>query len=81
MKQRQSGKIGQAVHILGQGFVGTTSVLLNNAPATFTVDSNTSLIAIVPTGSTTGNVEVTTPRGHLTSNASFQIKAESESQW
>jgi uncharacterized repeat protein (TIGR03803 family) len=69
-----SGKIGGTVQILGQGLTGTTSVTFNGVPATsFTVAADTFLTAVVPTGTTTGPVVVTTPTGPLTSNKSFQI--------
>jgi uncharacterized repeat protein (TIGR03803 family) len=69
-----TGKVGRNVQILGQGFTGTTSITFNGVPATsFTLGSDTSLTAMVPTGATTGPVVVTTPTGTLTSNKSLQI--------
>jgi uncharacterized repeat protein (TIGR03803 family) len=70
---RSSGKVGQTGPILGQGFTGTTSVSLNGIPASFTVKSDTLLIAKVPSGATTGYVTVTTPSGTLTSNVPFHV--------
>ena len=67
------GKIGQTVGILGQGFIGTTSVMLNGVPANFMVVSDTYLTAAVPPGGTTGYVTVTTPNGVLTSNVPFHV--------
>jgi uncharacterized repeat protein (TIGR03803 family) len=67
------GKIGQTGGILGQGFTGTTSVLLNGVPASFTVVSDTYIKATVPQGATTGYVTVTTPTGALTSNVPFRV--------
>ena len=69
-----SGKVGQTVEILGQGFTGTTAVAFNGTAATFTVVSDTYLTATVPTGATTGFVTVTTPSGTLTSNTQFRVK-------
>lgn len=68
-----AGKVGQTGGILGQGFTGTTSVMLNGIPATFTVVSDAYLTATVPPGATTGYVTVNTPSGELTSNVPFRV--------
>jgi uncharacterized repeat protein (TIGR03803 family) len=70
---RGAGKVGQVGGILGQGFIGTTSVSLNEIPTSFTVVSDTFIKATVPPGATTGYVTVTTPTGVLTSNMPFQV--------
>lgn len=70
---RASGKVGQTGPILGQGFRGTTSVMVNGVAANFTVVSDTYIKATVPPGATTGFVTVTTPRGVLTSNVPFRV--------
>lgn len=67
------GNAGQIVEILGQGFTGTTAVMLNGTPASFTVVSDTFIKATVPAGATTGYVAVTTPGGTLTSNVPFHV--------
>jgi len=69
-----SGKVGQTIEILGQGFTGTTGVSFNGTAATFVVRSDTYLRATVPYGATTGFVTVTTPSGTLTSNQQFRVK-------
>jgi uncharacterized repeat protein (TIGR03803 family) len=70
-----SGKVGASVYILGTGLTGTTAVSFNGTPATsFTVNSTGSAIkAVIPTGATTGTIQVTTLGGTLSSNAPFQI--------
>jgi len=68
-----SGKVGNPVEILGQGFKGTTGVSFNGVAAKFTVVSDTYLTTAVPTGATTGSVTVTTPGGTLTSNKPFRV--------
>jgi uncharacterized repeat protein (TIGR03803 family) len=68
-----SGKIGETIGILGQGFTGATGVSFNGTPATFTVVSGTYLKATVPNGATTGFVIVTTPRNKLKSNKPFAV--------
>lgn len=67
------GKVGQVVKILGNNLTGTTSVTFNNAPAAFTVISDTFVKATVPTGATTGTIRVTSPSGTLNSNVEFQV--------
>jgi uncharacterized repeat protein (TIGR03803 family) len=68
-----SGKVGAKIGILGTGLTGTTDVTINGTPASFTVASDTFITATVPSGATTGSVEVTTPSGTLTSNVSFRV--------
>jgi uncharacterized repeat protein (TIGR03803 family) len=69
-----SGKVGNTIGILGQGFTGTTGVSFNGTPATvFKVRSGTFLTATVPSGATTGFVTVTTPRRPLKSNKKFRV--------
>jgi uncharacterized repeat protein (TIGR03803 family) len=68
-----SGKLGEAVKILGTNLKGTTSVTFNGSPATFKVVSSTEIAATVPSGATTGPIEVKTPSGTLTSNVNFQV--------
>jgi len=68
-----AGKVGQTGGILGQGFTGTTSVMLDGTSASFTVVSDTFIRATVPVGATTGYVTVTTPSDVLTSNVPFHV--------
>jgi uncharacterized repeat protein (TIGR03803 family) len=70
---RNPARAGEGFGILGQGFTGTTSVLLNGTPANFTVVSETFIKATVPAGATTGYVSVTTPSSVLTSNVPFHV--------
>jgi uncharacterized repeat protein (TIGR03803 family) len=71
---RPSGKVGQAVQILGQSLTGTTGVTFNGIKATnFKVVGDTYMTAVVPSGATSGPVVVTTPTGNLTSNVRFRI--------
>jgi uncharacterized repeat protein (TIGR03803 family) len=68
-----AGKAGATAQILGQGFKGTSAVTFNGVPASFTIESDTYLTAVVPQGATSGKVVVTTPGGTLTSNVAFRI--------
>jgi uncharacterized repeat protein (TIGR03803 family) len=66
-------KAGARVKILGTNLTGATSVTFNGTAATYTVVSATEITTAVPTGATTGTVEVTTPSGTLLSNVAFQV--------
>jgi len=68
-----SGRVGQAMEVLGQGFTGATAVSFNGTAAIYTIASDTFLGTTVPVGATTGFVTVTTPSGTLTSNQEFRV--------
>ena len=68
------GKLGAKVVILGNNLTGASAVTFNGTSATFTVVSATEIRTTVPTGATTGKVQVTTPTGTLTSNVVFRVK-------
>ncbi len=68
-----SGSVGAAVRILGTDLTGATSVTFNGTSATFTVVSAAEITTTVPTGATSGTVEVVTPGGTLVSNRSFRV--------
>jgi uncharacterized protein (TIGR03437 family) len=69
-----SGKAGAKIVILGTNLTGTSSVTFNGRAAMFTVVSATEITADVPTGATTGTVEVTTPSGTLKTNVPFRVR-------
>jgi uncharacterized repeat protein (TIGR03803 family) len=68
-----SGKLGAAVQILGTDLTGATTVTFNGTAAVFTVISRTLITTTVPTGATTGAVQVATLGGTLSSNVSFRV--------
>jgi hypothetical protein len=68
-----SGKVGRVVTILGNSLTSATDVSFNGTTATFTIVSGTEIKARVPTGATTGSVEVTTPKKTLKSNVVFRV--------
>jgi len=68
-----SGWIGRNVIILGSDLAGASAVTFNGTPATFTVVSASEIHAQVPTGATTGTVQVDTPGGTLASNVVFRV--------
>jgi uncharacterized repeat protein (TIGR03803 family) len=71
--QPTSGKVGAAVNILGTSLTGATSVTFKGTAAVFKVVSASLITTTVPTGATTGTVEVTTPKGTLKSNVPFRV--------
>jgi uncharacterized repeat protein (TIGR03803 family) len=68
-----SGKVGQAVVILGHELTGTTSVTFNGTASTFTVVSSTEIKTTVPSGATNGFVKVMSPMTTLKSNMIFRV--------
>jgi len=68
-----SGKVGQQVGILGQGFTSATGVQFGSGPGTFTVVSDTYLIAAPATDATTGPVTVLEPGGNLVTTQTFKV--------
>jgi len=72
LNRGQSGAIAQ---ILGTGLTGATAVTFNGVPAaSFSAFSDSYMTATVPSGATSGRVQVTTPGGTLTSNQSFLVE-------
>jgi uncharacterized repeat protein (TIGR03803 family) len=69
-----AGKVGTTVVILGNNLDGTMSVVFNGTPATFTVLGPSAIQTTVPTGATSGVIEVKTPTKSLESNISFDIQ-------
>jgi uncharacterized repeat protein (TIGR03803 family) len=67
------GIVGEVVTIIGYGLKGATSVTFNGTPATILYDAATVIYAKVPSGATTGKVEVVTSSGTLTSNVGFEV--------
>jgi uncharacterized repeat protein (TIGR03803 family) len=67
-----SGEVGAAIRILGTDLTGATSVSFNGTAAKFKVISNSEIETNVPSGATTGTVEVTT-KNTLKSNVVFRV--------
>ena len=71
-----AGPPGTVVTILGSGFgstPGENTVTFNGAVASISSASPTQLVATVPSGATTGSIEVTTPTGSAASGAPFTV--------
>jgi len=68
-----SGKVGAAVRILGTDLTGATSVTFNGTAAEFKVISASEIQTDVPSGATTGTVEVKTAKGTMKSGVMFRV--------
>jgi len=71
--QRTYGTVGAVIEILGTDLTGAAGVSFNGTAAAFTVISPSLIAARVPTGATTGTVQVVTPSGTLSSNVPFRV--------
>jgi uncharacterized repeat protein (TIGR03803 family) len=72
--QPTSGKIGAAVNVLGSDLTGATRVAFNGTAAVFTVVSPSLITTTVPSGATSGKVQVVTPTGTVSSNTPFFVR-------
>jgi uncharacterized repeat protein (TIGR03803 family) len=68
-----SGSVGAAVKILGSNLTGASSVRFDGTAASFKVVSASEIKTTVPSGATTGRVQVTTPEGTISSNVAFTV--------
>ena len=68
-----SAKVGASVSLLGQGFTTATAVNFGATAATFSVKSDTFLVAKPAAGSTTAQITVKEPSGNLLTFQKFKI--------
>jgi len=71
-----NGLVGTTVTINGTNFSGTASqngVSFNGTAATITTASATQLVVTVPSGATSGPIQVTAPGGSATSSGDFTV--------
>jgi len=69
-----SGKVAAKITILGTSLTGSTAASFNGTAATFKVNlTGTAITATVPAGATTGNIQVTTPGGTLSTTVAFKV--------
>jgi len=69
-----SGPVGTSVTITGTSFTGASKVTFGGVASTsFTVNSDTSVTAAVPTGAVTGKIAITTPGGTASSSTVFTV--------
>lgn len=64
---------GASITLTGTAFTGATQVQFHGVTASFTVQSDTQISAVVPTGVSNGTVTVKTPAGTATSASSFTV--------
>lgn len=67
------GRTGTNVVIRGTNFTGATSVLFSGLSASYTVNSNTQITAIVPPSALTGPITVTAPGGGSVTVSNFIV--------
>jgi uncharacterized repeat protein (TIGR03803 family) len=67
------GEVGAAVRILGTNLTGATRVSFSGTAAAFTVVSGSEITTTVPTGATSGKIQVVTPGGTLSSDVPFRV--------
>lgn len=72
-----SGPAGASVTITGTNLTGATAVRFHHAAASYTVNSATQITATVPSGATTGTIQVATTGGLATSKTAFTVTAGS----
>jgi uncharacterized repeat protein (TIGR03803 family) len=69
-----SGPVGTSVTLTGTSFTGASKVTFGGVASTsFTVNSDTSVTAVVPTGAVTGKIAITTPGGTASSASMFTV--------
>jgi uncharacterized repeat protein (TIGR03803 family) len=71
--QPASGIVGAPVNILGTNLARASGVTFDGIPARFKVTSSSEIETSVPAGATTGEVQVITPSGALSSSVPFQV--------
>ncbi len=75
-----SGPVGASVTVTGTGFTGATSVSFGAIAATsYTVDSDTQITAVVPSGFAHAPIKVTNPVGSGKSSTNFTVTSGSTS--
>ena len=68
-----SGIVGANVVITGVSLKQATAVTVGGKAATFTVNSDTQITAVVPAGAKTGKIVVTTKGGTVTSSGTYLV--------
>jgi uncharacterized repeat protein (TIGR03803 family) len=68
-----AAKVGKKIGILGTDLTGATSVSFNGVATAFRIVSPSFIEAKVPSGATTGTIQVQLPSGTLSSNVPFIV--------
>ena len=69
-----AGPVGTSVTITGMSLTQTSAVTFGGVKATFTVNSDSSVVAVVPTGAVTGKPHITTKGGAASSPTVFTVQ-------
>jgi glucose/arabinose dehydrogenase len=70
-----SGPVGKSVTISGLNFIGATAVKFSGTKAkSFSIKSNSKIVAVVAAGTKSGRISVTGPGGQGTSASSFTVQ-------
>ncbi len=72
-----SGPVGTVITIKGTNLLGASSVTFNGVSGTIKKDEANKIKVKVPSGATTGRIEVTTPRGKAESATKFKVTSSS----
>jgi len=67
------GRVGATVDILGTGLITASRAGFNGTSASFEVASDSEIVATVPAGATTGEIDVDTRWGMLSSAVNFKV--------
>lgn len=68
-----SGPVGTSVAIYGNRLTGTTGVTFGSASATYVVNTDNKITAVVPGAAVSGRIQVTTPSGTALSAGTFTL--------
>ncbi|HWZ82509.1 MAG TPA: choice-of-anchor tandem repeat GloVer-containing protein, partial [Terriglobales bacterium] len=68
-----SGKVGDSISVLGQGFSNATGVKFGTGAGTFVAGTDSFMTATVDAGATTGVITVLEPGGNLATPQKFKI--------
>ena len=71
--QTTAGTVGSVVQILGTDLIGSTGVSFNGTAAVFKVVSSSLILTTVPSGASSGKVQVVTPSDTLSSNVPYRV--------
>ncbi len=69
-----AGAVGSSVVITGMSLIQASAVTIGGVKATFTVNSDTQVTAVVPAGALTGKIKITTKGGAAASATNFTVQ-------
>jgi predicted outer membrane repeat protein len=68
-----SGPVGTVISVTGSSFTGTTAASVDGVPASFTVNSDSSISVTVPSGASTGAIHIKNAQGLGASTTNFTV--------